>query len=377
MAFRIKGSHITALLLAGGLAAWMATGEIDAGGRASDEIQPPVAEREAARDETLFKVRYVELQPQARAEQVVVRGRTKASATIPIRAETAGILEKRLVEKGQRVKPGDEVCRIETGVRQTRIAQAQAQLAQAQADYEANQQLSERGFASQNKLNQMRFALDSAKAVLAEAEWEMERTVVRANASGIVQDPVAEPGDMLSMGATCVTLIDTDPMLFTGQISERDIAKVETGMAAKVTLVTGETFEGRLRYIAPSADAQTRTFESEIEIANPEAGIRDGMTATARVEIRPQIAFRVSPSWLTLSDDGRIGLRIADEEDRVRFVEVAVVAQTNDGFWVTGPQPGMRAITVGHEYVLTGAKVDPQPDPMLKADLPANQQVNQ
>ncbi len=49
---------------------------------------------------------------------------------------------------------------------------------------------------------------------MAAAELELKRTEIRANANGVVQDPIAEVGDMLSMGAACVTLIDTDPMLF-------------------------------------------------------------------------------------------------------------------------------------------------------------------
>ena len=51
----------------------------------------------------------------------------------------------------------------------------------------------------------MNAALKAARAVVAEAELDLERTKVRAKASGIVQDPIAEPGDMLNPGGVCVT----------------------------------------------------------------------------------------------------------------------------------------------------------------------------
>lgn len=371
MRFRIRSSHIIALCITAGIAGWMATGTVEFGGRVdANEHVVAIAEREAERSAELFKVRYVAIKPEQRRETVLVRGRTAADAIVSIRAETSGILERRLVSKGERVEAGDLVCVIEQGTRQARVAQAEAQLALAEADHEANLQLKQKGFASQNKLNQMKATLDAAKASLAEARWELERTEVRANASGIVQDPTAEPGDMLSVGGTCVTLIDTDPMLFVGQISEREVARVARDMEAKVTLVGGQALDGRVRYIARAADPSTRTFLTEIEIADPDGLVRDGLTASAVIELAPTQAYRISPSWITLADNGQIGLRAVDGDDIVRFVPIAILAQTNEGFWVSGPEPEMRIITVGQEYVVSGEKVDAVPDEnLLKAAL--------
>ena len=48
MGFRIRGSHIIAVLLAGGLAAWMASGRLSADGAAAEDAAlPPIAERQA------------------------------------------------------------------------------------------------------------------------------------------------------------------------------------------------------------------------------------------------------------------------------------------------------------------------------------------
>jgi multidrug efflux system membrane fusion protein len=369
MAFRIKGSHVIAIAIAAGIALWMVTGEFRLGGRSdSAENMAPIAVREAARDSALFKVRHVPLVSRLRSESILIRGRTKADSVVSIRAETAGILQERLVAKGDRVAKGDLVCRIERGVREAQLAQASAQLAQAQSEYDANSDLKKKGFASQNKLTGLAAALDAAKAGLAAAQQEIERTDIRANADGVVQDPVAEVGDMLSMGATCVTLVNTDPMLFTGQISERDIARISTGMAASVSIISGETVEGNIRYIAPSADPQTRTFMTEIEI-DGHSELRDGMTAEARIALASDTAFAVSPSWITLDDDGTIGIRIVNAEDIVEFVKVQIIAQEKDGFWISGPREGDRIITLGQEYVVAGEKVITTLDDRVAAKL--------
>lgn len=367
MALKIKSQHVIALIITAGIAGWMATGDVKIGGQGG-ATAAPIADREAERSSELFKVRYLPLQQQERIEQVSVRGRTQADAIVPVRAETAGILQRRLVDKGDRVQAGDLVCEIESGTREASLAEAEASLVQAEADFQANEALSKKGFAAENRLKQFKAALDAARARLAQAQWELDKTGIHAQASGIVQDPIAEVGDMLSMGATCVTLIDSDPMLFIGQVSERDIAKVEPGKPAAVTLITGETIDGEVEYVAPSADAQTRTFRVEISIPNPDRTIRDGMTANAEIELEPSLAYRISPSWISLADSGEIGLKMLDENDVVKFVPIEILAQTNDGFWVSGPAQGERVITFGQEYVLDGETVIAVPDPLLKAE---------
>lgn len=357
MAFRIKGSHIIAIAMAAGLGYWMFTGEYQIGGQTgTSEQSPPIAEREAERGLELFKVRYVPLQSEQRSERILIRGRTQADAIVTVRAETAGVLEQRLVAKGDRVKAGDLVCVIERGIREAQLAQAKAQLAQAQSEFDSNAALRKKGFTSENKMNALGAALEAGKAGVAASELELKRTEVRANADGVVQDPIAEVGDMLTMGGACVTLIDTDPMLFTGQVSERDIDKIKTGETALVKLISGQAAEGKVRYIAPSADAQTRTFAVEIEIKG-QSDIRDGMTAEALIELPGTEAFRIAPSWVTLADDGTIGIRTVNVDDVVEFMPIKILAQEKDGFWISGPQNGQRIITLGQEYVVPGEKV--------------------
>jgi len=340
MAFRIKGSHIIALAITAGIAGWMYTGKIVVGGQSGEENSAvTIADREAKRLTEVFKVRYVTLQPQMRVEQISMRGRTKADAIVTIRSEVSGIVEKRLVSKGDKVNKGDLICVVERGVRQEQLAQAEAQLAQADGDYQANAKLVKKGFASKTKLNQLKFGLDAAKAAVAKAKWDLGRTEVRSNASGIVQDPIVEVGDMLTVGGTCATLIDRDPMLFVGQLSERHINKVKTGMAAMVELISGQKIAGKIRYIAPSADAQTRTFELEIELEAGSESIRDGLTASSVISLPSTTAYRISPSWVNLSDSGKVGVRKITSQNKVEFVAVKILAMTKEGFWVTGPAP--------------------------------------
>ncbi len=358
-----------ALAITAGIAVWMLQGETIVGGQTPENPKPAIAERAETQEAEPFKVSVVTALAVERDQSVNLRGRTKADAIIPIRAETGGILEKRLVSRGDFVEAGDLVCVIASGARQSNLASAKASLETAKAEFDANQSLSEKGFTTDIRMRQLTATLDAAKAQVRQAEIELERVQVKANASGVVQDPIAAVGDVMQAGGTCITLNDSDPMFFTGQVPERAISFVVPGMPAEVTLITGEKLAGKVSYVAPSADAQTRTFATEIELDKADAKMRDGLTATARIILPPTQSFKISPSWISLADNGAVGVKLVDENNKVAFKKLEILSQTNDGFWVNGLAEGDRIITLGQEYVVAGEIVDPIPAEIAKAEV--------
>ncbi len=361
---RINSSVVIALIVCVALGLWMAAGDVIVGGQSKGDAEAvSIAERKDNEQSEIFKVNIVEINAVEREQTVSIRGRTKADAIVPIRAETNGILEKRLVNRGDRVNAGDVVCVLDSGARQATLESAKAALATAEADYNSALGLNKKGFSSDTKVRQTKSVLDSARAQLKQAEIELSRVEVTANATGVVQDPIASVGDMLSAGSACITLLDADPMYFQGQISERAVVFAQPGMNAKVMLVSGTTIEGVVSYISPSADANTRTFTTEIRLNTDGSSIRDGMSATAEIIMPATEAFKISPSWVTLGDGGAVGVKVVNRSDTVEFKHIEILAQSNDGLWVMGLENGDRIITLGQEYVTAGEVVEPIPTP--------------
>ena len=382
----LRGSHLIALAIAGGIAGWMWSGTFIQGGQGRKDVTrdlagtlaewledysrapevkedtgATIAEREADRNTGAFRVRVASVQPVERFETLALRGRTEAVSKVEVKTETAGTVRVRPVTKGDVVAAGDLLCEIDLGTRNSGLAQAQAQLEQAQADYDANRRLLQRGFTTRSRVRALKTALDAAKAAVENAQQEMTRTRVVAPVSGRVQDPIAEIGDVLRVGDTCATVVDEDPMLFVTQVSETDVTKLATDKTAKVVILNGGETEGVVTYIAPSADAATRTFRVEVTVPNGEGRIRDGTTAQAFVPLDAVRAFNLNSSWLTLADSGEVGVRTVDEENRVRFTPVRILEQNADGLWVDGLEPGTRVIALGQNFVDVGEEVVPVP----------------
>ena len=352
----IRFSYLLAVALAVGVGLYMLNGNLVVGGQPNDH-PAPIAERAVADQTELFAVQVETHEALMRTASLEIRGRTEADANISVRAETGGVIEDRPVVKGQAVAAGDLLCTIERGARQARLAQAQAELVQAETDLEAKGGLAGKGYVAKNQIPALQAAVDAARAAVKSAEWELERTEVRAPIAGVVQDPLAEIGDMLQPGETCATLIDSDPMKFIGQVAEREIGQIKVGMDADIALIDGGAAAGKVSYIAPSADPQTRTFRVEIATPNPDGGIKDGVTALAHVPLKPTAAQLVSSAYLTLDDSGRVGVRTVADDGTVAFAPVAIVGGGTNGLWVSGLPDKVAIITVGQDFVRSGQKV--------------------
>lgn len=289
--------------------------------------------------------------------EVPLRGRTKAKSSVTVTPETSGVVTAVNAQKGQKVAAGDVLCTLDPGDRAAALAQAEASLAQAQTQFDTNAQLRKKGLAAANTAAQFEVALKSAQVAFDNARTELGRTSVVTKVSGVVQDPLATVGNMLSPGQACATIVELDPMLFIGSVPEARIAMARTGLDAKIETVTGQQVEGKVSYIASIADDSTRSFPVEIEIPNADGKVLSGITATATVTLGTLPAHLLPQSVLTLDDQGAIGVRTV-KGSVVEFHPVTIVSDSRAGVWVTGLPPQVDVITVGQDFVQAGQKVN-------------------
>lgn len=357
---KVKFSYILAVGLAAGIGIWMSSGTVVVGGVGDGEnAVPPPAERVAEGADATFRVQVLKLSAQERKAVLEVRGRTEAEAKVAVRSETTDDVVRRPAREGARVSAGDVLCELDRGTREARILEAKALLAQAKLDHEAATQLANKGFTAQTRAAATQAGLDAARARVKEAELELERTIIRSPIDGVIESPMAEVGAQLDNGGICATVVNSDPMIAIGQVSELNVGQISIDMPAEVKLVTGETMEGKVRYISPSSDPDTRTFRVEVELPNADGVARDGVTAVTRLSLPQEKAHKISPAILTLNDDGVVGVRAVDQDSKTAFYPVKVLGGEQDGLWVGGLPEEVTVIVVGQEYVGDGETVQP------------------
>lgn len=343
---------------------WVVSGYIF-GGKHVEPAQDAQMASQAERAKASVRVRTV--RNESHAADLVLRGRTEAEHKVDLKAEMAGRVTAVPGIKGASVKAGDPICQLDVGARQARLDQARAQLRQARLDYDVSLQLQKKGHRSETQAAAALAAFEAAEANIRAMEQELAFTTIRAPFDGRVDNRMVEIGDYMTPGQSCAWIVGAEPFLIVGAVSESQIGQIQAGTSGRARLVTGETVEGKVTFLANAADEATRTFRVELTVPNAEFKLRDGVTADIRLRSSNIPSVRLSPATLSLDDTGRVGVKIV-ENGRARFVPVTLVADSPDGVWVAGLPDEATVITVGQEYVKDGEEVEAVPEEAVTAD---------
>ncbi len=351
----MKGSRIAALGLVAAAVGWIASGHFMPHENADSRAAVRAPDNEAK----LFRVA---VQPSGlvqHQQKLVLSGRTEADRKVTLTARTGGVLTELRIRRGSRVKAGDIVAVLSDEARDAQVAQARAVVNQRRAEFEARGKLIASGSIPRLELGNLESQVKIAEAQLAAALAEQDRGYVRAPWDGIVNDvPVEVGGAAFSMaGREIGTLVALDPMLAVVEVAERKLGGIHLGAQAEVRLVTGQTAAGRVRFVSKMASQQTRTYRVEIEVANPDGAIPDGITAEVAIPLAATMATRVPRSALTFSSAGDLGVRVVGDGDVVQFAPITLAADEQQFMWVAGLKDGARVIVEGQDFVREGQKV--------------------
>jgi multidrug efflux system membrane fusion protein len=349
-------SRILAFLVVVAASLWIGSGVF---GR-TEEPAEATAAAEAA-PEPLFRVAVVAPRVEEHARTIALSGRTEADDRASAVARTTGSIVELNVRRGDRLEKGDVIAVLSDEAREAQVAQAQALVDQRRTDLEAKLKLIERGVTPANERDLLEANLRAAEAALAQAQVELERGTIRAPIAGVVSSVPVSTGQALEMNATVAEIIALDPMLAVVELAERQLAGVEIGDPATVRLVTGQTAEGVVRFVSPTASEGTRTYRVDVELDNADGAIPDGVTAEVSLELAPVPAMRVARSALTFSPEGRLSVKTVDQAGVVASVPVSIVEDAQGEVWIAGPADGARVIVQGQDFVKDGQTVEPVP----------------
>ena len=359
--FKFRLSNVIAIVIAIAMVAWLGSGVL----LREKELTPTIAERNAAfqvasRDAGPTSVRTLISTAQPTSPVVTLRGSTRHERTIMVRTETEGRVQVRPVDRGSRVEQGELLCELAVDDREVRLEEAIAARQRAELDYSGALELSQTGLISEVELASRNESLARARSLEFTQRIELERTKIRAPFAGVVEETQVEVGDFLKRGEPCATLLDLDPMLVVGQVSEFEVDSLTTGSEAEVSFLSGESVKGRVRFLGRDSSDGTRTYRVEVEVPNPHQSFRSGVTAEIRLPLQPVLAHRILPNLLRLDDVGRIGIYTVSVDNRAEFRTIDILLDDATGFWVTGLPRVAQLVVRGQGALVPGQSVNPE-----------------
>ena len=358
----MKRSVIIALIILFGLIAYFLLSAALRGddAAASEAVGvTTVLDQEAKRDSERPSAVVQTVSAQSHPIFLTLKGRTAPNRMVTVRAGTTGVVISAPDLEGKPVRKGALLCQLEVDARQAHIDEAEARLNAEQVDFEAAQTLVEKGWAAPTRANAARAARDAAQAALNVAKIELSRTFITAPFSGIFETRMAEAGDFVTPGSPCGIIADLDPIRIVAEVTEDYATGLTLDAPVEANILSAGRVEGKISYVARTADENTRTFRVEAAIDNSDGRISAGLTSDLVIKLGDAQATKLSSAMLTLHDDGRLGIRHLTGDNVVTFSEVTIIDDATDGVWVTGLPQTATVISVGQDYLGEGALVDP------------------
>lgn len=214
---------------------------------------------------------------------VSASGKLVAKNSVNVSTRMMGYITSLKAEVGQNVNAGQLLVTINAADIQAKGGQANAQISQAQAnynsakkDYERFQNLYKSQSASQKELDDMRTRYEMAKAGLDaasqmknEVNAQYRYTSITAPISGTITAKYAEQGDLANPGMPILTIESPSALQAQVLVSERDITLIRQGMPVDVALKSlDKTVSGTVSEISKSAANTGGQYMVKVNIHN-------------------------------------------------------------------------------------------------------------
>ena len=160
------------------------------------------------------------------------------------------------------LKSGDVLFRIDPTTYQATVNGLEAQLRLAQQRLSEITELQTRGAGRQNEVEQRQSEVDQLKAQLDGAQWNLDKTTVRAPADGYVTNLGLRTGARVTAQSPVMAFIDTSETILGAEIPQINARYVKVGQPVEVTfkIFPGEVFTGRVEAILQAiASGQAQT----------------------------------------------------------------------------------------------------------------------
>ena len=418
---RIRSSYIWALLIAGGVTAWMISGQFS--NTPDNQASTASASAETAADTDdgsdtgspkQLTIKALQVSNTLTPLQVRASGVTRTSFDLMLTNRRGAFVAAIPAQEGSWVKKGDVIIELAKGTLEADIAAARAErqaalasyedakkrfsangtlaaqltaatseLAAIKASYDANVKLAERGLQTQLSLSNQRAQLKAAEtrlfeleslseekelssfyaqlkgvdARIAGLEEQLSYTAVSAPQDGWLESVMVEVGEFAGENGRVAHLLGLQELVIDVPVPQARIADITLGDVAAVEIIGHGMTQGRVSKIASTANLATRTFTTEVTLDNQDGSLLAGMSAEASVTIDMVQAFEISPAHLNVDADGQLTAKIVSASNTVETVAVELVRTSGNSAFISGLDEGTIVLAAGQAFLSEGEAV--------------------
>jgi len=282
---------------------------------------------------------------------------------VKVLAEREGRLARLLVQEGEPVRTGQVLAELAKGDAEIAAQKAQVRLTNAELNYDRTSKLVDEGLVSPQEHDKAVMELGVANQELAEAEWRLEKTQIRAPFTGRLTKRTAQVGQDVRVADELFTVAQFEPLVARIYLAEKDVLTLTEGRPVRIALKADESIEasGRIHQISPVVDPGTGTVKVTIRADRVPPQVRPG--AFVRVDVvrerRPDavvvpkdaVIRELQKTFVFVADGG-----LAAKREVTLGLEEGAVVQA-----LSGVAEGERVIVAGQGALKDGASIKEPP----------------
>jgi RND family efflux transporter MFP subunit len=256
------------------------------------------------------------------------------------------------VNVGDVVRKGDtlavfsaDTVKADVGQARAALQEAQANAAEAAANARRGQALKSSGAMSEQQVTQYLTAertatarVAAAQATLTQQQLRLKYTQVAAPDSGIISARSATVGAVVGVGTELFRLIRQGRLEWRAELPASDIGRVKPGASVRVKGANGSEVVGKVRSVAPTVDAQTRTTLVYVDLPpslSSDAPLKAGMFAGGEFELGVSNALTVPQQAIAVRDGFSYVFRL-NPDSRVSQVKISTGRRLGERIEVVG-----------------------------------------
>jgi membrane fusion protein (multidrug efflux system) len=343
---------------AGVVAAAAIVAVIVLGGSAGD-ANGAEKEDDATEEKAPVPVEVIEIAAGTVAAYISATANLVAENDVSVLSEVEGRVTSLSVDEGDSVRRGQVLARLEPSDEEIALRKAQVRLANAELAYERSQDLMAKELVSRQDNDRLTVDFQIASQELAEAEWALAQTVIKAPFGGRVTLRDIQLGQHVRPGDKLFQITDFEPLIARIYLSESDIVGLEPGTLTKIQLNASPeiSLTGRIRQISPIVDTATGTVKVTVEAMSPPPEIRPGSFVSIHVVRETHEHALLVPREAVLRELQSSHVFVADGEAAVKRPVTLGIEDSGRVEVLDGLELGDRVIVAGQGGLREGTRV--------------------
>jgi len=308
-------------------------------------------------------------------DRIEALGTTMAYESITVTSKVSESVKEVKFTDRQEVKKDDELIIMDKSEEEADLADAEAQLMDAQRQYGRASKLVKDRVTSESTLDQRSAALRSTEARVEAAKARLADRVITAPFDGVLGLRMVSPGALVEPGTVITTLDDIHIIKLDFTVPEVYVPILREGMqiTATAAAVPDKEFKGVIKAVDSRVDPITRAVTVRAELPNDSGEIKPGMLLTVILKADPRESLVIPEGALVPVMDKQFVFAI-DAEDKAHRKEVTIGGRRPGLVEIRkGLEEGERVVTEGTLTLREGDKVSIAPPVAAEEKKDSNQ----